>query len=191
MKIVDKYTVLILLAILLPSVFVAAGTAILVQGTDEYHIPISESGRYVEGTHLIHVRGLIDYQVYIPGSTGPQFAVVGSANVSNNSIEAKGSLYHPRSHALAVQYRSSLVYLSATRYDSISYAMLFYIIGGVVGLAGAAVVLYKSQPEKGVYAWMSLIPLLIGITSILLAVMLSKMTGITTPVSGGGQGPVR
>ncbi len=187
----EKYIVLMLLTLLLPSIFVAIGTAILVQGTDEYHIPVSESGRYVEGTRLIHVRGLIDYQVYIPGSTGPQFAVVGSANISNNSVKAEGSLYNPRSRALAVQYRSSLVYLSATRYDSISYAMLFYIIGGIIGLAGAAVVLYKSQPEKGVYAWMSLIPLLLGITSILLAVMLSKMTGITTPLAGGGQGPVR
>ncbi len=181
---------LMLLALILPSIFIVAGTTILVQGTGEYRIPVSESGRYVEGSHLIHVRGLIDYQVYIPGSTGPQFAVAGSANISNNSIEAGGTLYNPRSRALAVQYRSSLVYLSATRYDAISYAMLCYIIGSVIGLAGAAVILYKSQPEKGVYAWMALVPLLLGITSILLAVMLSKMTGITAPVpGGGGQGP--
>jgi len=179
-----------LIALLLPSILVATGTALLVQGTNEYRIPVSESGRYVEGSHLIHVRGLIDYQVYIPGSAGPQVAVVGSANVSNTSIEASGALYNPRSRALAVQYRSSLVYLSATRYDAISTAMLFYIIGGIVGLAGAAAILYKSKPEKGVYAWMALIPLLLGITSILLAVMLSKMTGITAPVPGGGQGPV-
>ena len=181
-----------LVAILLPAILVATGTAILVQGTDEYRIPVTENGRYVEGAHLIHVRGLIDYQVYIPGSTGPTFAVTGTANVSGSNITASGSLYNPSSRALAVQYRSNLVYVSATRYNALSLAMLFYIIGGIIGLAGAGVILYKANPEKGVYAWMTLIPLLLGITSILLAVMLAKMTGLTTPViGGGGQGPVR
>ncbi len=187
----DKYTVLMLVAILLPAILVATGAALLAQGTDEYRIPVTENGRYVEGTHLIHVRGLIDYQVYIPGSTGPTFAVTGTANVSGNKVTAGGSLYNPRSRALAVQYRSSLVYISATRYDALSLAMLFYIIGGIVGLAGAGILLYKANPEKGVYAWMALIPLLLGVTSILLAVMLAKMTGITAPVMGGGQSPVR
>lgn len=181
---------LMLLTILLPSILVAVGTIILVQGTSEYQIPVSESGEYIEGSHLIHVRGLIDYQVYIPGSTGPQFAVTGSANVSNNSINTNGMLYNPRSRALVAQYRSSLIYLSATKYSAISYATLLYIMGGVIGLAGTAVILYKPQPEKGVYAWMALIPLLLAITNILLAVMLSKMTGVTAPVPGGRQGPM-
>ncbi len=187
----DKYTVLMLIAILLPAILVTTGTALLVQGTNEYHIPITKNGKYVEGTHIIHVRGLIDYQVYIPGSTGPTFAVAGTANVSDKNITAKGSLYNPRSRALAVQYRSSLVYVSATSYNALSLAMLFYIIGGIVGLAGAGVILYKADPEKGIYVWMTLIPLLLGITNILLAVMLSKMIGLATPAIGGGQGPVR
>ena len=181
----DKHRILVLASILVPMILVTVATIILVQGTYEYRLPLAKTGRYTEDKSLIHVRGLIDLTIYVPGYKNPVYNIRGRVNTSNTSSTVAGELVNPRSGAIVASFRGSYVYVSATTYSSISIASLLYIIGVFAGIAGTAILVYKG---RGLEVYLALIPLMTAIISFALALLLAKITGsiIVSPTGGGG-----
>ncbi len=181
----DKHKVLILASILIPMILVTAATVILVQGTYEYRLPLTKTGRYTEDKSLIHVRGLIDLTVYVPGYKNPVYNIKGRVNASNTSGTVAGEAVNPRSGAVVAAFKGSYVYVSATTYSSISIASLLYIIGVFAGIAGTAILVYKG---RGFEVYLALLPLMAAIISFALVLLLARITGsiMVSPTGGGG-----
>jgi len=183
----SKHGLLIILSVLVPMLLVTIATVIIVAGTNEYRIPVTVDGHYVEDKNLIHIRGLIDMNIYLPGYRSSIYSIQGEANTSIATLTgtAQGKALNPRSGATILSFSSSFVYVSATSYWSISIAGLLYILGIFAGIAGAGAIIYKG---KDIEVYLALIPLMIAIMSFALALLLAKMTGSIMPIGGGGGG---
>lgn len=185
----SKHGLLIILSVLVPMLLVTIATVIIVAGTNEYRIPVTVDGHYIEDKNLIHIRGLIDINIYLPGYRSPVYSIQGKANTSITALTgtAQGRALNPRSGATILTFSSSFMYVSATSYWSISIASLLYILGIFAGIAGAGVIIYKG---KGVEVYLALIPLMITIMSFALALLLARMTGSIVAIGGGGEGGI-
>jgi len=183
----SKHGLLIISSVLMPMLLVTIATVIIAAGTNEYRIPVTADGRYIEDKNLIHIRGLIDMNIYLPGYRSPVYSIQGEANISITTLTgtARGKALNPTSGATILTFSSSFMYVSATSYWSISIASLLYILGIFAGIAGAGVIIYKG---KGIEVYLALIPLMIAIMSFALALLLTKMIGGMIPISGGRGG---
>ena len=181
----SKHELLIISLVLAPMLLVTVATVILVAETNEYRIPVTVDGRYVEDKNLIHIRGLIYMNIYLPGYRNPIYSIQGEANISITSLNGtvRGKALNPMSGATILTFNGSFVYVSATSYWSISIASLLYILGVFTSIAGAGVIIHKG---KGIEVYLALIPLMIAIMSFALALLLAKMTGSIILISGGG-----